>query len=146
MFEQAAGLHLAMHTRAMPAEPEEAKRKLDTNDDKEENMKYKGEAYLPMVVNVLYAPKNGESGEFIARHSLPENSPLDVIAVTYARVQFLTEEDCHDPEIIARMLNTCSKLPSTPTPSTECIMDDANEVGALATTVSLLDNLRNNQP
>ena len=145
-LKQALFASAHVYLRKIDSEWEEAKRKLDTNDDKEENMKYKGEAYLPMVVNVLHAPKNGESGEFIARHSLPENSPLTSSLLAYARVQFLTEEDCHDPEIIARMLNTCSKLPSTPTPSTECIMDDANEVGALATTVSLLDNLRNNQP
>ena len=65
-----------MHIGAIDSDGKRLKRKLDTNDDKEENMKYKGEAYLPMVVNVLHAPKNGESGEFIARHSLPENSPL----------------------------------------------------------------------
>ena len=51
-------------------------------------MKYKGEVYLPMVVNVLHAPKNGESGEFIARHSLPENSPLTPFFLAMLVVQF----------------------------------------------------------
>ena len=63
----------------------EKKRVVDENDKNEESMKYEGDVYLPMVVNVLHAPNDGESGEFIVRHSLPENNPLTSSLLAYAR-------------------------------------------------------------
>ena len=154
-LKQALFASAQVYLRKIDSEWEEKKKRVvDENDKNEESMKYEGDAYLPMVVNVLHAPNGGESGEFIVRHSLPENNPLTSSLLAYARVQFLTEQDCRNPEIVARMLNSCSKLPppmptttsSSSLPYDEYIMDDANEVGALATTVSLLESIRKNQP
>ena len=156
-LKQALFASAQVYLRKIDDEWEEQKKRIsETNDENDENLKYKGDAYLPMVVNVLHAPNDGETGEFIVRHSLPENNPLTSSLLAYARVQFLTEQDCRNPETVARMLNACSKLPLTslellaPAEETlahaDCIMDYANEVGALATTVTLLESIRNNQP
>jgi hypothetical protein len=146
LLKQALFLSAQIYLRKIDNEWIQEKETLlkNNNVNLKENLKYLGEPYLPMVVNILHAPNEGKNGEFIVRHSLPEISPFSFSLLAYARVQFLTEEDCRNPEIVATMLNACSNLPSS---DEECtILDHANEIGALATTVSLLQNVKSNQP